>query len=334
MTEKKKALITGITGQIGSYLAELLIEKGYEVYGLVRDISEKDENDVLRHVKKIYGDFENLDSIEMAIRDVEPDEIYNLAAQSDVQVSYNVPEYTLKVNGFSVIRICETVRKINKPIKIYQAGSAEFYGNNESGQEADEDTPFNPVNSYAVGKLLAFYVNRNYRESYGMFCCNGILFNTESPRRGENFVTRKISMKVAEISKNGQGVLKLGNLNARRDWSHAKDSARAMWMIMQAEKPDDYVIASGESHSIREFVEKAFGEVDIEIGWRGEGIHEVGFDKKTNKVLVEVDPKYFRAKDRNLVGNPKKAREILGWKSDYSIQEIVKEMVREDLAKI
>jgi GDPmannose 4,6-dehydratase len=334
-TEKKKALITGITGQIGSYLAELLIEKGYEVHGLVRRTSSFGGRLRIEHIRNkinlIYGDLGDSDSLDRIIHELRPDEIYNLAAQSHVQISFETPDYTSDVNAMGVLRICEVVRRINKPIKIYQASTSELYGGIYN-TAVNEETPFYPKSPYGVAKLYAYWITKNYREAYGMFCCNGIVFNTESPRRGENFVTRKITLGIADIMKGKMKTLKLGNLNARRDWSHAKDSARAMWMIMQAEKPDDYVIASGESRSIREFVEIAFNEVGIEIGWKGEGIHEVGFDRRTGRVLVEVNEKYFRPLEVNsLEGNPEKARRNLGWKKEYSFQELVREMMENDL---
>jgi len=279
--DKKKALITGITGQIGSYLAEILKEKGYEVYGIIRrKLDQKEKLYLESGLIIIEGDLEDPSSIERAIKKVQPDEIYNLAAQSDAQISSRIPEYTLKINGLSLFRICDIASKLKKQVKIFQAASAELYGGLYNGK-VNENTPFHPQNPYSIAKLSAYWITRYYRDKNNLFICNGILFNVESPRRGINFVTKKIVKNISDITKGKLDKLSLGNLNAKRDWSHAKDSALAMWKILQADKPDDYVIASGECHSVREFVELAFKYVGIEIAWKGSGIDEVGYDKKT-----------------------------------------------------
>jgi len=334
ISKKKKALITGITGQIGSYLAELLVEKGYEVYGIIRRtslVSSRIRADYIEGVKLIYGDLGDSASIERVIRDVEPDEIYNLAAQSHVWVSFKIPEYTSDINAIGVLRICEATRNLKKDIKIYQASTSELYGGIYN-YPVDENVPFYPKSPYGVSKLYAHWIMKNYREAYNMFCCNGIVFNSESPRRGENFVTRKITLGVVDVIKGKKENIRLGNLNAKRDWIHAKDTAKAIWLIMQSEKPDDYVISSGETHSIREFVELAFKEVEIEVGWKGEELDEIGYDKKTGKTLVVVDPIYFRPMEVEvLIGNSTKAQKTLGWKREFLFEELVKDMMEHDL---
>jgi len=332
-TYNKRALITGITGQIGGYLAELLIEKGYEVYGITRktfDINATKNKNIVKGVKILSGDLEDFDSIERIIRKVQPHEIYNLAAQSSTIISFELPEYTMKINGLIIARICETVKKINKPIKIYQAGSAEFYGYTQK-EIINEETLFSPKNPYGIAKLMAFNIIQHYRDRYDMFCCNGIVFNSESPRRGENFVTRKIVSNVAEITRGKREKIELGNLNSRRDWIHAKDTAKAIWMMMQAPIPSDYIVASGEAHSIKEFVELAFKEVEIEVEWKGEGLDEIGYDKKTRKIIVTINPKYYRSEDRDITGDSSKLRLETDWKQEYSFEDIVKEMTKFEL---
>lgn len=334
---QKKALITGITGQIGSYLAELLIDKGYEVFGIVRRTSLmiRSRIDNLKGIQREkhlrYGDLSDPAAITHVINEVQPDEIYNLAAQSHVGVSFQVPEYTSDINALGVLRICEAVRKLDKPIKIYQASTSELYGGIYN-HPVNEQTPFYPRSPYGIAKLYGFWIIKNYREAYNMFCSNGIVFNSESPRRSENFVTRKITKGVADILKGKQDVIRLGNLNAKRDWGHAKDSARAMWMILQADKPDDYVIATGETHSVREFVEVTFKEVGINIIWKGEGVNEIGIDKDSGRVLVEVNSRYFRPTEVEvLIGDSTKARKEFGWTPTYKFNDIVKEMINYDL---
>ena len=332
--ENKKALITGITGQIGSYLAELLMEKGYEVYGLVRRTSLVNARERIEHIdgiKLTYADLGDSSSINHLIQEIKPDEIYNLAAQSHVWVSFKMPEYTSDIDALGAMRICEAVRMLGKPVKIYQASTSELYGGIYNFP-VNEETPFHPKSPYGVAKLYAYWIMRNYREAYKMFCSNGIVFNTESPRRGENFVTRKITKGVADILRGKQKQLRLGNLNARRDWGHAKDVTLAMWKILQYDKADDFVIATGVSHSVREFVELAFKHVGIEIKWRGEGVNEVGYDAATEKTLVVVDPLYFRPSEVEvLIGDATKAKNLLKWEPHYAFEEVVREMMEHDL---
>ena len=336
MISNKKALITGVTGQIGSYLAELLIEKGYEVYGLVR--KKLDEAGMKVHKENgltvFEGDLDDPISIERIINKVEPDEIYNLAAQSDAQVSFHLAEYTLRTNGMALVRICESARSLPKPARVFQAASAELYGGALDGA-VDENAPFHPRNPYGVAKLTAYWIVRYYREKHGLFACNGIFFNAESPRRGENFVTRKIVQSVAAIKAGTQERLALGNLNAMRDWSHAKDFAQAIWQMLQAEAPEDYVVASGALHSVRDFVELAFKHVGIKIEWKGSGVDEVGYDPMTNRNLVVVDPLYFRPAElqKSMFGNNTKIKSI-GWTPHYSFDALVKEMIDAEINKI
>ena len=332
--EKKKALITGITGQIGSYLAELLMEKGYEVYGLVRRTSLVNARERIEHidgVKLIYADLGDSSSINHLIREIEPDEIYNLAAQSHVWVSFKMPEYTSDIDALGAMRICEAVRMFGKPVKIYQASTSELYGGIYNFP-VNEETPFHPKSPYGVAKLYAYCIMRNYREEYKMFCSNGIVFNTESPRRGENFVTRKITKGVADILRGKQKQLRLGNLNAMRDWGHAKDTALAMWKILQHDKADDFVIATGVAHSVREFAELAFRHVGIEIKWKGSGIDEIGYDAASGKTLIVVDPLYFRPSEVEvLIGDATKAKNLLQWEPQHTFEGVVKEMMEHDL---
>ena len=347
----KVALITGITGQDGSYLAEFLIDKGYEVHGILRRSSSFNTGRIehlyldewVRDMKKKrlielhWGDMTDSSSLIRIISEIRPDEIYNLAAQSHVKVSFDVPEFTAEVDAVGVLRLLEAVRIVGLADKcrIYQASTSELYGKVQEVPQS-ESTPFYPRSPYGVAKLYGFWVMKNYRESYGMYCCNGILFNHESERRGENFVTRKITLAAARIAKGLQDKLYLGNLNALRDWGYAKDYIECMWLMLQQDQPDDFVIATGESHSVREFCTLAFKEAGIELRWEGAGVDEKGIDVKTGKVLVEVDPKYFRpAEVEQLLGNPTKARTVLGWNPHKtSFEELVCIMVQHDMNEL
>lgn len=335
----KKALITGVTGQDGSYLAELLLEKGYEVHGMVRRAStEKRERiDHLEgnpHFHVHYGDLSDSMSIMRLVGAIKPDEIYNLAAQSHVGVSFDVPEYTADVVATGVLRVLEAVRLcgLEKNCRIYQASTSELYGKVEEVPQR-ETTPFHPYSPYAVAKQYGFWIVKEYREAYDMFCCSGILFNHESERRGETFVTRKISLAAARIAQGKQDKLFLGNLSSLRDWGYAKDYVECMWLILQNEKPEDFVIATGEQHSVREFCEYAFREAGIELEFKGEGMKEVGIDKATGKVVIEVSEEFYRPTDVvNLWGDPTKARTVLGWNpTKTSFEELVKLMVKHDM---
>lgn len=343
----KKAIITGITGQDGSYLAEFLLEKGYEVHGIIRRSSTFNTSRIehlylqewIRDMKQIrainlhYGDMTDSSSLIRIIQEVQPDEIYNLAAQSHVKVSFDVPEYTAETDAVGTLRLLEAVRilGLEKKTKIYQASTSELFGKVQEVPQK-ETTPFYPRSPYGVAKQYAFWIMKNYRESYGMFAVNGILFNHESERRGETFVTRKITLSAAAIAKGKQDKLYLGNLSARRDWGYAKDYVECMWLIMQQEQPDDFVIATGEMHTVREFCTLAFKEVGIELCWKGEGVNEKGVDVATGKILVEVDPKYFRpAEVEQLCGDPIKAKNLLGWNPcKTSFEDLVKIMVKHD----
>ena len=348
MENKKVALITGITGQDGSYLAEFLIEKGYEVHGLMRRSSSFNTariehlylDEWVRDMKKArlvnlhWADMTDSSSLIRVISKIRPTEIYNLAAQSHVKVSFDVPEYTADTDANGVLRLLEAVRiaGLADTCRIYQASTSELYGKVQEVPQS-ETTPFYPRSPYAVAKLYGFWIMKNYRESYNMFCCNGILFNHESERRGETFVTRKITLAAARIAQGYQDKLYLGNLNSLRDWGYAKDYIECMWLILQQPEPDDFVIATGEYHTVCEFATLAFKEVGIELEWRGEGVDEKGYDKKTGKPLVEVDPKYFRpAEVDQLLGNPAKAKEKLGWNPQKtSFPDLVKIMVQHDM---
>ncbi|MDD4689504.1 MAG: GDP-mannose 4,6-dehydratase [Eubacteriales bacterium] len=334
----KKALITGITGQDGSYLAELLLEKGYEVHGITRrsSISNTGRIDHLMGKIKLHdGDLTDSTSLIRIIKDVSPDEIYNLAAQSHVQVSFDVPEYSGDVDAIGVLRILEAVKilGLTKVCRIYQASTSELFGKVEEIPQR-ETTPFHPYSPYAVAKQYAFWMMKEYREAYGMFCANGILFNHESERRGESFVTRKITLAAGRISEGLQDHLELGNMDSLRDWGYAKDYVECMWLIMQQEKPDDFVIATGEQHTVRDFTEKAFAENGITIRWEGKGIDEKGYDAKTGKMLVCVNPRWFRPTDvDNLWGDPTKARTVLGWNPQKtSYEELIHIMAAHDRA--
>ncbi len=340
----KKALITGITGQDGSYLTEFLLQKGYEVHGIKRRSSSfnteridhlyQDPHEKGRKFFLYYGDMQDATSLLRIVQKVQPDEVYNLAAQSHVQVSYEVPEYTADADALGTLRLLEAIRilGLKDKTKFYQASTSELFSGKPGEAPQSEKTPFQPRSPYATAKLYAYWITVNYREAYNIFACNGVLFNHESPRRGETFVTRKITRAVARIALNLQDKLYLGNLNAKRDWSHSKDAIRAMWLILQQPQPDDYIISSGEQHSVREFCELAFKEIGINLEWQGEGVNEKGIDKKTGRVLVEVDPRYFRpAEVESLLGDSSKSREKLGWKPEISFEELIKEMVQSDL---
>ena len=334
----KKAFITGITGQDGSYLAELLLEKGYEVHAIIRRSSvfttQRIDHIYDKHDRLFiyHGDLTDSSNIHRLIMSIKPDEIYNLGAQSHVAVSFDVPEYTADVVGLGAIRILDAVRDLGPKCKYYQASTSELFGGIPGTEPQSEITPFYPKSPYGAAKLYAYWVTVNYRESYGLFACNGILFNHESPRRGETFVSKKITQAVARIYQGRQQVLKLGNMNAKRDWGHAKDFVYAQWLMLQQDNPKDYVIATGEAHTVREFVELAFQEVEIAIKWQGQGVNEKGINIKTGKILVEVDKKYFRpAEVEILLGDPSKAEKELNWKRKVSFQDLVSGMVRYDL---
>jgi len=336
----KKAFLTGITGQDGSYLAELLLKKGYEVHAIIRRSSVfttlRIEN-ILGHprLKTYHGDLTDSSNLHRLLTKIKPDEIYNLGAQSHVAVSFEVPEYTAEVVGIGATRLLDAVRDIELECKYYQASTSELFGGIPGTEPQNEQTPFYPKSPYGVAKLYAYWLTVNYRESYGMHACNGILFNHESPRRGETFVTRKITQAVAHIHKGKQDVLELGNLDAKRDWGHAKDYVYAQWLMLQQNEPKDYVIASGETHSVREFVELSFKEVGIGIEWSGFGVDEIGVDSNTGRTLVKINEKYFRpAEVELLLGDPTLAEKELGWRREVSFQDLVQEMVSSDLQLI
>ena len=327
----KVALITGITGQDGSYLAELLLEKGYEVHGIVRRASLINTHRIDHIYEKLnlhYGDLTDSTNLVRVIQQVQPDEIYNLGAQSHVKVSFEMPEYTGQTDALGTLRVLEAVRLLGMEdkVRIYQASTSELYGLVQEVPQK-ETTPFYPRSPYGVAKLYAYWITKNYRESYGMYACTGILFNHESPRRGETFVTRKITRGLSKISCGLQDVLYLGNLNAKRDWGHAKDYAEAMWLMLQQDSPEDYVIATGHQYSVREFVEKSADYFGMDIEWQGEGLEEIGVDKSTGRVVIRVDDKYFRpAEVESLLGDATKAKEQLGWEPKISFDELVEDM--------
>ncbi|MBL4936342.1 GDP-mannose 4,6-dehydratase [Clostridium sp. YIM B02515] len=341
----KKALITGITGQDGSYLAELLLEKGYEVHGIIRRHSTINTKriDHLFENKEIgnktlflhYGDLTDSSNLNRLIEKIQPDEIYNLAAQSHVAVSFEVPEYTAEATGVGTIRLLDAIRESGVKCKFYQASTSELFGGLPDTAPQSEKTPFYPKSPYGVAKLYSYWITVNYRESYNLFACNGILFNHESPRRGETFVTRKITRAVASIMAGKQEKLSLGNLDAKRDWGFAGDYVEGMWLILQQEKPQDYVLATNETHTVREFVELAFREVGIEIEWKGTGVDEKGIDKTTGRVLVDVNPKYFRPAEVELLwGDSSKAEKELGWRRKVDFSSLVRMMVDADMKEI
>ena len=331
MKQAKVALITGITGQDGSYLAELLLETGYEVHGIVRRSSLINTHRIDHIYEKIhlhYGDLTDATNLIGVIKKVEPDEIYNLGAQSHVKVSFETPEYTGQVDGLGTLRVLEAVRLLGMQddVRIYQASTSELYGLVQAVPQT-ETTPFYPRSPYGVAKLYGYWIVKNYRESYGMHCSSGILFNHESPRRGETFVTRKITQGLSRISVGLQDCLYLGNLDAKRDWGHAKDFVEAMWLMLQQDEPDDYVIATGQQYSVREFVDKAAPYFGLRLEWQGEGLNEVAVDKISKRVVVAVDEKYFRpAEVESLLGDPTKAKEKLGWEPTTTFDQLVEDM--------
>ena len=346
----KKALITGVTGQDGSFLAEFLLEKGYEVHGIIRRSSSYNQErleDLLSEQAEAllnntnfylhYGDVTDALNITQLVGEIKPDEIYNLAAQSHVRVSFDMPSYTLDVDAKGTLNILEATRilGLTEKTRIYQASTSELFGKVQEVPQK-ETTPFHPRSPYGVAKIYGYWITKNYRESYNMFAVNGILFNHESERRGETFVTRKITLAAARIAQGKQKTLQLGNLNSLRDWGYAKDYVECMWLILQHDQPEDFVIATGEMHSVREFVELAFKHVEIELEWSGEGIKEKGINRSTGDVVVEIDPKYFRpAEVEQLLGDPTKARTLLGWNpTKTSFEELVKIMVTKDMEKV
>lgn len=341
----KKALITGITGQDGSYLAELLLEKGYEVHGMKRRASSfnssridhlyQDVHNTNSRFKLHYGDLTDSSNIIRLIQEIQPDEVYNLAAQSHVKVSFDCPEYTANADGLGTLRILEAIRilGLEKKTKFYQASTSELYGLVQETPQK-ETTPFYPRSPYACAKLYAYWISVNYREGYGIYATNGILFNHESPRRGETFVTRKITRAAVRIKLGLEDKLYLGNLSSKRDWGHAKDYVEGMWRILQQDKPKDYVLATGVTTTIRDFCKMTFAELGMDIEFKGEGVNEVGVDKATGRVIIEVDPRYFRPTEVDLLlGDSSKARKELGWEPKYDLPMLIKEMVEEDLAE-
>jgi len=338
---KKKALITGITGQDGSYLTELLLKKGYEVHGIIRRSSSfntgriehfyrdpHERGNLLLH----YGDLTDSTNLTAILAEVKPDEVYNLGAQSHVKVSFEMPEYTGEVDGIGTLRLLDAIRStgLEHKVRFYQASTSELYGGVYK-EAQNEKTPFYPRSPYAAAKLYGYWITVNYREAYGIHASNGILFNHESPRRGPTFVTRKITRAVARIKAGNQKTLFLGNLNAKRDWGHARDYVKAMWMMLQRDAPEDFVIGTGETHSVREFVEKAFAVVDIHITWKGEGVDEVGVNQHGEEV-IKIDPRYFRPTEVEfLLSDPAKANNVLGWKIETPFEELVREMVERDI---
>lgn len=337
----KKALITGITGQDGSYLAELLLEKGYEVHGLIRRASTFNTSRIDHlykdpHINGVrmflhYGDLSDGSNLSRLIEKITPDEIYNLGAQSHVRVSFDIPEYTSDVTGLGTLRILDAIRESGIRTKFYQASSSEMYGKAQEVPQ-NETTPFYPRSPYGCSKLYSYWITRNYRESYGLFACNGILFNHESPRRGETFVTKKITRGLAKIILGLDEKLYLGNLDAKRDWGYAPDYVEGMWMMMQHSEPDDYILATNKTHSVREFIEKSCEILGIKLAWQGSGIEEKGIDKKTNKTIIEIDERYFRPAEVDLlIGNYAKAKSVLGWEPKVKFNELVRIMMEFDL---
>jgi GDPmannose 4,6-dehydratase len=336
----KRALITGITGQDGSYLTELLLAKGYEVHGVIRRSSSfntqridhlyQDPHEPVRRLILHYGDLNDASAINRILRIVRPDEIYNLGAQSHVKVSFDTPEYTAEIDAIGTLRLLEAIREIDLRPRIYQASSSEMFGSTPPPQ--NESTPFHPRSPYAVAKVFSYWAVVNYREAYGLFATNGILFNHESPRRGETFVTRKVTRAVGRIKHGLQDQLYIGNLDARRDWGYAADYVQAMWLMLQQERPDDYVVATGISHSVRELCQFAFARAGYELDWEGEGVDEKGIDRATGRVLIEIDPRYFRPSEvDDLCGDYAKAKQELGWEPRTSFEELIGLMVESDL---
>ena len=342
----KIAFITGITGQDGSYLAELLLEKNYKVYGMIRRMSTINTiriDHILNKINLRYGDVTDTSNIIGILAEIKNNhsdmqrlEIYNLAAQSHVKISFEMPEFTANTDALGVLRILEAIRicELTNITRFYQAGTSEMYGLVQSKPQ-NELTPFYPRSPYGVAKLFGYWITKNYREAYNIYACTGILFNHESPRRGENFVTRKITIGLGKILRGEQDCITLGNLNSFRDWGHARDYVRAMWLMLQQDNPDDYVIATGEEHSVREFIEKCFLKKNINIEWKGEGLNEVGIDKNTGNILIKVNSKYFRPSEVDeLLGDPSKAKEKLGWKLETSFEGLIDEMVNVDTQNI
>ena len=331
----KKAFITGLTGQDGSYLAEFLLEKGYEVHGIVRRASVFNTvriEHLMKDIHTYHGDMIDSSNLNRLMEKIQPDEIYNLAAQSHVQVSFDVPEFTADVDGLGTLRLLDTIREMRSNTRFYQASTSELFGGLPETAPQSEKTPFYPKSPYGAAKLYAYWITVNFRESYNLYACNGILFNHESPRRGETFVTKKITRAVARIAQGRQDKLSLGNLDAKRDWGYAKDYVEAMWLMLQQDKPDDFVIATGETHTVREFTELAFRHIGVDIAWEGDGVEEKAYDRKTNRLLVEVDPKYFRpAEVEFLWGDPTKAKEKLGWTNKTSFERLVEIMMDYDM---
>jgi len=334
----KSAFITGITGQDGSYLAELLLDKGYEVHGILRRSSVFTTQRIDHlfsnpNFHTYHGDLADSSNLHRLIEKVRPDEIYNLGAQSHVAVSFEIPEYTAEVDGIGTIRLLDAIRDLGIKPKFYQASTSELFGGMPGTQPQSERTPFYPRSPYGAAKLYSYWVTVNYRESYDLFACNGILFNHESPRRGETFVTKKITKAAAAIQKGHLETLRLGNLDARRDWGYAKEYVKAMWLMLQQHAPDDFVIATGKANTVRDFVEFAFEETGVTLEWRGNGAEERGYDSATGKLRVEIDPRYFRpAEVEFLLGDPTKAREKLGWEARTDVRELCRKMVRYDMA--
>ena len=343
MIKNKKALITGITGQDGSYLAELLLEKGYEVHGIIRRSSSFNTGriDHLINDKSLegrfdfhFGDVTDASNLNRILEKIEPDEIYNLAAQSHVKVSFEIPDYTAQVDALGTLRFLDAIRETRINTKFYQASTSELFGKIQETPQT-EKTPFYPRSPYGVAKLYGYWIIVNYREAYDLFACNGILFNHESPRRGETFVTRKITRAAARIKEGLQDKVLLGNLNAKRDWGYAPEYVEGMWRVLQQEKPEDYILATGETHSVREFAYLAFGELDIELEWEGKEEDEKGIDKETGKVRVEVDPSYYRPTEVDiLLGDASKAKDELGWEPQVKFEELVKIMTNADWEKV
>lgn len=339
----KTALITGITGQDGSYLAELLLEKGYEVHGMIRRSSSFNTDRIEhlyqdQHINGVrlflhYSDLSDASSVSRLLEKIRPDEIYNLGAQSHVRVSFDIPEYTAEVVGIGTLRLLDAIKESGLKTKFYQASSSELYGKVQEIPQK-ETTPFYPRSPYAVAKLYAYWITVNYRESYGLYACNGILFNHESPRRGETFVTRKITRGLARILAGKDDCLYLGNLDAKRDWGYAKDYVEGMWLMLQQKTPNDYVLATGTTHSVREFVAECAALTGIDLIWKGKGLKEIGIDRSTKKVIVRIDPRYYRPAEVDiLLGDPRKAKKELGWKAKTNFKQLVKIMMQNDLEK-
>ncbi len=336
---KKKALITGITGQDGSYLAELLLSKGYEVHGIIRRSSSFNTSRISsilenENLKTYYGDVTDTSNLNRILEKVEPDEIYNLAAQSHVKVSFEIPEYTSSVDALGTLRFLDAIKTTGVKTKFYQASTSELYGKVLQTPQS-ENTPFNPRSPYGVAKLYAYWSIVIYRDAYNIFATNGILFNHESPRRGETFVTRKITMATARIKLGLQDILYIGNLDAKRDWGYAPEYVEGMWRMLQQESPNDYVLATGETYSVRQFIEAAFDELDISVEWKSNGVDEYGVDQKTGKIIVKVDPNYYRPLEVDeLIGDPQKAKNELGWQAKTKFKDLVSIMVKSDFNKL